>query len=150
MTKSILISCVLLLGITLNFKLKSSTEPNPTTETSGIIFFHGTLVEAKAKANKENKLLFIDCFTTWCGPCKSMSKKIFTQKEVGDYYNKNFICLKMDMELAEGMSVQEKYGVEAYPTYLFIDSKGNIKHRDLGYIDAKKFIEVGKSALLKK
>ncbi len=147
MNKSILLSFILL--ITVSLKLETSKQANPLEETIGINFFQGTLLEARAKANKENKLIFIDCFTTWCGPCKSMSKKIFTQKDVGDFYNKNFICVKMDMDLAEGISVNDKYIVDVYPTYLFIDSKGTIKHRDIGYIAAKKFIELGKTALAK-
>jgi thioredoxin-related protein len=120
-----------------------------TADIPGIKFFHGTMAEAKAKAKKENKLIFIDCYTTWCGPCKSMAKKTFTNKEVGDYYNKNFICVKMDMESGEGPKLQSTYSVEAYPTFLFINSKGEVKHRELGYIDAVRFIEVGKIALSK-
>ncbi len=124
-------------------KIKESILP-------GIKFFHGTLKEAKVKAKKENKLIFIDCYTTWCGPCKSMAKKTFVNKEVGDYFNKNFICLKMDMEEEEGVNTASIYAIEAYPTYLFIDFKGDVKHRDLGYIDSESFIEVGKMALAKK
>ena len=71
-------------------------------------------------------------------------------KEVGDYFNKNFICLKMDMEEEEGVNTASIYAIEAYPTYLFIDFKGDVKHRDLGYIDSESFIAVGKMALAKK
>ncbi len=138
---------IILVAIVATSAFKPSEKKEP--ELPGIKFFHGSLKEAKAKAKKENKLIFIDCYTTWCGPCKSMAKKTFVNKEVGEYYNKNFICLKMDMESGEGPTIASNYAVEAYPTYLFLDSKGEVKHRDLGYIDANRFIEVGKTALSK-
>ena len=59
----------------------------------GIEFFHGTLEEAKEIAKRENKLIFIDCYTTWCGPCKMLSKFVFTDPEMGEFYNENFINL---------------------------------------------------------
>lgn len=119
-------------------------------EKEGIDFFHGSLTEAKAKAKKENKYIFIDCFTTWCGPCKKMSKTTFMDKEVGEYYNKNFICMKIDMENGEGLKVASNYGINAYPTYLFLDHKGDVKHKDLGFIDASRFIKVGETAMATK
>lgn len=139
------IALVMLVLITImSFAIKDKKE------TEGIQFFKGTLKEAKAKAKKENKLIFIDCYTTWCGPCKNMTKKVFVKKEVGDYYNKNFVCLKLDMEAAEGEAVANKYSIEAYPTYLFINDAGYLIHKDLGYLDPESFIELGKNALAKK
>lgn len=138
---------VLMLAVIATSSFKPSEKKDP--ELPGIKFFHGSFKEAKAKAKKENKLIFIDCYTTWCGPCKNMAKKTFVNKEVGDFFNKNFICMKIDMEQGEGITIQTNYSVEAYPTYLFIDSKGDVKHRDLGFIDAARFIQVGKTALSK-
>ncbi len=138
---------ILMVAIGASISFKTSTKKDP--EVPGIKFFHGTFNEAKAKAKKENKLIFMDCYTTWCGPCKKMAKNIFVKKEVGDYYNKNFICLKMDMEQGEGLTVATNYSIEAYPTYLFINSKGVVKHRELGYIESERFIQVGKTALTK-
>ena len=45
--------------------------------TKGIQFFHGTFAEALEKANKEGKLIFMDAYTSWCGPCKRMSASVF-------------------------------------------------------------------------
>jgi len=113
----------------------------------GIQFFSGSLDKAKAKAKKEKKLIFIDCYTTWCGPCKMMTKKTFTDKAVGEYFNKNFICLKMDMELTDGAKIRAEYNIDGYPTYLFMDASGVVKHREMGYYEPKEFLEVGKTAL---
>lgn len=113
----------------------------------GIEFEHGTFDEALAKAKAENKLVFMDCYTTWCGPCKYLAKEIFTQKEVGDYFNKNFVNVKMDMEKGEGIALNTKYGVKAYPTLLFIDGNGNVVQKLVGGMKAEELIAGGKTAL---
>lgn len=113
----------------------------------GIRFEHGTWKETLAKAKKENKLVMLDAYTSWCGPCKWMAKNIFPMKEVGDFYNKNFVSAKMDMEKGEGVALAEKYNVMNYPTFLFLDGGGNVVHRLCGSMEAKDFIEAGKTAL---
>lgn len=99
------------------------------------------------KANTEKKNIFVDCYTTWCGPCKMMSRDIFPDKEVGEYYNANYINVKMDMEKEEGIALGQMQSVQAYPTYLFFDSEGNLLHRGVGYIPASQFLQLGKDAL---
>lgn len=112
----------------------------------GIKFETSTFKDAVAKAKKENKLVFLDAYTTWCGPCKLMTKNIFPLKNVGDYYNAHFVNAKMDMEKGEGLELAKKYGVKAYPTYLFVDGDGKEVHRTLGYVEEKDFIQFGKDA----
>jgi thioredoxin-related protein len=99
-----------------------------------------------AKAKSENKVIFMDAYTTWCGPCKKMSADIFPQKEVGDYFNKQFVNVKMDMEKGEGLNLARKYQIRAYPTYLFIDGNGELVHKSLGMMPAPEFIKVAESA----
>lgn len=100
-----------------------------------------------AIAKKENRLLFLDAYTTWCGPCKLMAKNVFPQESVGEFYNANFINSKIDMEKGEGIELAKKYNVRAYPTYLFINGDGEVIHRVTSYYDAPEFIEVGKDAI---
>ncbi|MCD7963811.1 MAG: thioredoxin family protein [Rikenellaceae bacterium] len=88
--------------------------------------------EAKSQAAKEDKLIFVDIYTTWCGPCKTMSEKIFPQKEVGDYFNSNFINVKFDAERGEGIQVAKNYNVTAYPTFLILDKEGKEVGRVVG------------------
>ncbi len=114
---------------------------------TGVSFEKGTWEEILATAKKQNKLIFMDAYTTWCGPCKKMSKETFTQGKVGDFYNKNFINVKMDMEKGEGVALANEYKVELYPTLLFLSADGTLVHRTAGYHDADQFIELGNIAI---
>lgn len=87
----------------------------------GIQFEASTFDEALAKAKQENKLLFMDCYTTWCGPCRMLSKTVFPNDTAGVFFNKHFINLKMDMEKGEGTTLSRTFRVTGYPTLLFID-----------------------------
>ena len=117
------------------------------TGATGIDFFHGTFAEAQAKAKKENKLIFMDAYTTWCGPCRYMSANVFTDESVAEYYNAHFINLKMDMERGEGPTLSRRYSVMGYPTLLFINSNGEVKKRAMGGKKAAAFIALGQSVM---
>lgn len=95
-----------------------------------------------AKAKKENKILFIDAYTSWCGPCKMMEKNTFTKKSVGDYYNANFVNARFDMEKGEGRDIAAKYGVRSYPTYLFLNGDGEIVSQNYGYMEEGLFLSM--------
>ena len=75
----------------------------------------------------------MDCYTSWCGPCKMMTNDIFPQEKVGKYMNENFVCVKYDMEKGEGVELKKRYEVSAYPTFLVIDADGTMVHRFVGY-----------------
>lgn len=107
-----------------------------------IVFEHGSFKEIKEKALKENKLIFVDAFTTWCGPCKQMSKNVFTNDTVADYYNKNFVNAKIDMEKGEGIELAKQYDVRCYPNLLFVDGNGNLVHRTAGSMSVKEFVSL--------
>lgn len=96
--------------------------------------------ELVAKAKKENKLVFIDAYASWCGPCKMMEKNVFTKKPVGDFYNKNFVNARIDMEKGEGREVAQKFGVRSYPTYLFLNGDGELVSQNYGYMEESTFL----------
>ena len=98
----------------------------------GVHFEDLTLDEALAKAKAENKLVFMDCYTSWCGPCKWMATEIFPQKEAGDYFNPKFISVKYDMEKGEGLKLKDKYKPSGYPTFFIIRPDGSIQHKMCG------------------
>lgn len=117
-------------------------------QTQGIEFYHGTFEEALKEANIQGKAIFVDAYTTWCGPCKRMAKDVFTQEAVGDFFNKKFINLKLDMEKTEGVEFGHKYPVSAYPTLYFINSKGEVLKKVVGGKKPDALIALAKAALM--
>lgn len=112
-----------------------------------IEFRHLTFDEALAASADENKPIFMDCYTVWCGPCKWMSANIFTQNEVADYYNENFICVKFDMEKGEGINIAKEFSIRAYPTLIFVNSKRQLVMKSVGASrENAHYIELGNQA----
>jgi thiol-disulfide isomerase/thioredoxin len=115
--------------------------------SQGIEFEHSAWKDVLQKAKQLNKPIFVDVFTSWCGPCKQMSTNIFPLKEVGDQYNASFVCFKIDAEKGEGPDIAKTYQVKAFPTYLFINPDGELFYTKLGSMPADEFLKVANQAL---
>jgi len=102
------------------------------SQNRSIVFSEKPWMEIQATAKKENKLIFLDAYASWCGPCKWMAANIFSNDTIADYFNKNFVCAKIDMEKGEGIALARQYEVRAYPTLLFIDADGKMIHKRVG------------------
>lgn len=116
-------------------------------EGNGIVFEELDWAGVKAKAKAENKLIFFDAYTTWCGPCKQMSKNVFTDSTLAAFFNEKFINAKFDMEKGEGITLKDEFNVRAYPTYVFLDAEGSPVHRTVGSTTIEQFLEYAKDAL---
>ena len=126
----------------------------------GIKFQHGlSWKQIVEKAKSENKYIFVDAFATWCGPCKYMSANVFTQSQIGEQFNNNFINVKAQMDSTQKDNEDVKnwyedahmlgvdYKVRAYPTYLIFNSEGKIVHRFVGSMSAEEFSQKAKQAM---
>ncbi len=131
------------------FAFKSPNVDFNKDSPEGIQFYKGAWQEVLVKAKKENEIIFLDIYATWCGPCKRLKAKTFSDTEVGKFYNQKFINVTLDGEKGEGIELARKYGVRNYPTLLFLDGNGNIVTRTVGYHNAKEFIELGKTVAKK-
>ncbi|MFI5451411.1 thioredoxin family protein [Pedobacter sp. UC225_61] len=98
------------------------------------------------KAKKENKVIFLDAYATWCGPCKMMDSETYKDQAVADYYNANFINVKYDMEKGEGLLLAQRFSVESYPNLLFINPDGTVLHRGTGFRKGPEFTDLGQNA----
>lgn len=118
---------------------------------AGVEFFEGGFDEALKKAEEENKIVFIDFHTEWCGYCRVMERTIFTQEQVGDFYNNHFISLKIDAEDEEmnGPYLADRYDATGFPTFVFVDAAGNVKYKAGGGMGSDLFLEMGKNAIEK-
>jgi len=104
-----------------------------SASSQGISFFKGTFDEALAKAKQENKLVFVDFYATWCGPCKQMAEKVFTDEEVGKYMNDKFVCMQIDVE-KEGWQKETagNFNVTVLPTLIFFKADASVASRLAG------------------
>ena len=117
----------------------------------GIKFEHDSWNKVIQKAKSENKLIFMDAYTSWCGPCKAMQARVFPDKKLGTYFNDNFVNVKVDMESGEGPGLGLKYPVRGYPTLFFIDPKsGKIVNQALGYKSSEQLLQIGEQTQSKK
>ena len=113
----------------------------------GIKFGKQSFAKTLEQAKKENKLIFLDAFASWCGPCKLLDKNVFPKKEVGDYFNANFLNLHIDMEKGEGIEIAKKYSIYSYPTLLFINGDGKVVYKAAGYMSPQELISIAKEAV---
>jgi len=131
------VSTLMLLFIALGFVASAQ---------SGIDFSQHSLGHAKKQAKAEDKLIFVDVYTDWCGPCKRMDKEVFTDSKVADFFNENFINVKANAE-KKGKYYANRYGVRAYPTLLFLNHEGEVVKSISGGHSARGFYRLGEEAL---
>jgi thiol-disulfide isomerase/thioredoxin len=115
-------------------------------EKEGINFRAITFDQAIQQAKAEKKPIFLHAFASWCHFCEFMVDSVYKDQEVAAYYNKNYICIKMDME-KEGREFNKKIKVKNYPTHVFFDYNNTVMmHRSAGKKSTAEFLQLGKDA----
>jgi thiol-disulfide isomerase/thioredoxin len=115
--------------------------------SEGIQFFTGTWKGLLAEAKRQNKPIFVDVYTTWCGPCQVMNKQAFPDKAVGELFNTSFVNYKLDAEKGEGVALAKRYAITGYPTSMYLDSDGRLIYRHTGYGNVKDFMAEANKAI---
>ena len=110
------------------------------------------------KAKEEKKYIFVDCFASWCDPCRKMDVDVYPSDSVGFFMNAHFVCIKEQMDTSRNDDAEVKaryadadfirtvYQVNVYPTFLFLAPGGKIVHRGIGYLEPSDFIALAKRA----
>jgi len=110
-------------------------------------------------AKTDNKYIFVDCYTTWCGPCRFMESNVFPTTEVGQLFNDKFICVKFQIDTTasdvekikskykDAAFIKNEYKIDGYPTYLFFNPAGELVHNASGACTPEEFIARGNNAL---
>ncbi|MBO0952272.1 thioredoxin family protein [Fibrella forsythiae] len=102
---------------------------------ASVQFFSGSWKELLTEARKQNKPIFVEVHTVWCGPCRQMEKQAFPNSEVAAAFNAKFINYQIDMEQGEGPMLRKEYAIMAVPTLLYFSPDGILIHRSKGYDD---------------
>lgn len=119
-----------------------------SAQNRSITFVEKPWADIIAQAKAENKLIFLDGYTSWCGPCKWMAANMFTRDTIADYYNKTFVCAHFDMEKGEGIQLAQAFKISAYPTLLFVSPEGEMVHKRVGAPQTvTDYFEMGRIAL---
>jgi thioredoxin-related protein len=126
---------------------------------SGIKWTEGlSWKQIQQKAKKEKKYIFVDCYATWCKPCKEMDQKVYTVDSVGDYLNAGFISVKVQMDQTKNDDVEtrswyktasymsKEYNLTAYPTMLFFTPSGEVATKVVGYKDPGRLITAARNS----
>ena len=94
-----------------------------------VSLMHVSLDQALSRAQAEGKFVFVDVTAAWCGPYQLMLEEVLSRKDVGEYCNKQFICIQMDIDKLEGKDFKKKYGVNSIPTFFILQEDGTVRHR---------------------
>jgi len=110
------------------------------------------------KAKTENRYIFVDCYATWCAPCKMMDMDVYSQQKVGEAYNSAFINVKVQIDKTKTDDAQTQswyssaalleytYHIEALPMFLFFDPEGRMVLQRSGAMEPVAFIQLGRDA----
>ena len=105
----------------------------PVALPPAVLFQTGTFDDVLKQARKENKLILLDFWATWCAPCHRLDRETFTDIPLGDYVNSRFVPYRVNIDDFSGMDLVEKYKVAAYPTMLVVDASGAEVRRLTGF-----------------
>ncbi len=150
MKKIILLLWVSLIALTFGSCRRNSSNKNTTSaDANGIQFESSNFESILTKAKQTGKPIFIDMYASWCGPCREMEKKVFTNKEVGKFFNTNFINCRIDGEKGKGPDLVKRFRVMGYPSLVYLTPDGKILLSEMGALSTQELIRQGKQALVK-
>jgi len=112
-----------------------------------ILFKESGWEEALKESKSTGKPIFLNFHATWCAPCKLMKYRTFTNTNLANYLNENFINLRLDGEEGEGEALMETFGLRAYPSTLFFGPEGNLIWGKSGYLGPQELLSVAKQLI---
>ena len=138
-------------GIAAIFVLQGNAreEAVKTGDEKGIRFIEQDWSKALATAKDQKKLVFLDIYATWCGPCKMLKKNTFSDDKVAAFFNEHFVNVSVDGEATVGPELVRKYSLEGYPTLIVTDSEGKPVLYSVGYMDAANLLKFAEEAIKK-
>jgi thioredoxin-related protein len=147
-------------GDSVNWSMKAEYIRLEAAKAGGVAFTENlSWKQILEKAKKENKFIFVDCYATWCGPCKQMDRDVYPFVKTGNFFNNYFIPVKVQMDKApkdnqfikqwykDAEQLQQQYHVDAFPTFLFFSPEGKLVHKGLGFLVKERLIDLAKQSM---
>ncbi len=103
-------------------------------------FINGSVDDLFSAAREQNKVVIVDVYTEWCGPCKLMDRQTWSNSKVTSFLNNKAVSIKLDAEKGEGRRFAQKYNVVAYPCVLIFNSDGELIDRRIGFLPPREFL----------
>jgi len=141
---------VIIAAVIFSFIPKSNSSKvvnHDNNSSKGIRFIEEDWNKALQEAKDQHKLIFLDAYASWCGPCKMLKALTFPNKDAGEFFNANFINVAVNMEQGYGPVLSQQFAVNAYPTLVIANAKGEIVAYTRGYMNAKQLIKFGEFGL---
>ena len=113
----------------------------------GIHFIEDDWNNALQVAISKNKLVFLDIYATWCGPCKLLKQYTFTNTSVSNFFNANFVNVSVDGEKGVGPQLAQQYSIIGYPSLIIADATGKSVLVTAGYLQAEDLLKFANEAL---
>lgn len=108
-------------------------------------FFDGTFDDACKTAREKGKVVMMDFYTTWCGPCKMLDRYTWPDQSVQNWMNERVVALKVDAE--KNRPLAARYQIRSFPTMVFIRPDGSELGRTIGFQQPQVFLNNAKRAV---
>lgn len=108
-------------------------------------FFDGSFDDACKAAREKGKVLMVDFYTTWCGPCKMLDRHTWPDQAVKNWLGERTIPLKIDAE--KNRPLAARYKIRSYPTMVFIRPDGSELGRTVGFQQPQTFLRNAATAI---
>ncbi len=135
---------IYLFALTALVALLIAAQTKKETPKKTIEFQKGNWSQIVEKAKMEQKPIFVFVHATWCGYCKKMEAKTFTDSLVGETYNKKYLNVSLDGEQGEGIDFVKKYQIKGYPVLLYFNPDGTLAKMVEGYKTKDEMIALSK------
>lgn len=93
----------------------------------------------RREAAAADKLVFIDLYATWCGPCKRMDREVFSRPDIAALMERCVVAARYDIDKPTGRALARNYGVRAVPTCLILDTEGQLRGTISGALSPEAF-----------
>jgi thioredoxin-related protein len=103
--------------------------------------------EAQAQAKSQKKLFFVDFDASYCALCRNMDQSTYMDQRLANFMQQNVVALRIDVQDFDGVMWSQLYEVEALPTMLIFDEKGQVVKRLVGYKSANDLLQAFNEAM---